>query len=167
MVTQEVYVKNADRMMTHVNIIHDGLELSFADGCKGLVPFKDVPEIKNFSNLASVELPNPYEVILYNYSGEAVELPWDFVRHYCDKNYRHRAETIGKVGRVTIGNRIRHIREQASMTQAALASSAHIGRITLIRIEKGEQSPRYDTLLAIARALNLTMQRLLVDNEAR
>lgn len=167
MVTQEVYVKNADRMMTRVNIIHDGLELSFADGCKGLVPFKDIPEIKNFSNLVNVELPNPYEVILNNASGEVVELPWDFVRHYCDKNYRPQAETTGKFGRETIGKRIRHMREQAGLTQETLASSARVGRITLIRIERGEQSPRYDTLLAIAKAFNLPIQRLLADNEAR
>lgn len=163
MVTQEVYVKNAERMMTRVNIVHDGIELYFADGCKGLVPFKDIPEIKNFSNLVNVELPNPYEVVLNNAGGEVVELPWDFVRHYCDKHYRPRTETIAKAGRETIGSRIRILREQANMTQAALATAAHIGRVTLIRIERGGQSPRYDTLLAVAEALKVPLRRLLAD----
>ena len=37
---------------------------------------------------------------------------------------------------------------------AGLASAAGIGRVTLVRLEGGEQSPRYETLMAIARALD-------------
>jgi transcriptional regulator with XRE-family HTH domain len=40
------------------------------------------------------------------------------------------------------------------MTQEQLAERAGVGRITLLRIEKGEQSPKYDTLIALASALN-------------
>lgn len=163
MVTQEVYVKNAEKMITHVNVVHDGLELYFADGRKGVVPFEDIPEIRNLSNLLNVELPNPYEIKLHNTRGETVELPWDFVRHYCEKKYRLRETAFAESGRQSMGKRIRYLREQANMTQEALASSARIGRITIVRIEKGEQSPRYDTLAAIASALKLPIQRLIAD----
>lgn len=32
----------------HANIIVDGLELSFTDGCRGFVPFKYIPEVNIF-----------------------------------------------------------------------------------------------------------------------
>ena len=38
-----VLVKNADRMMTIANLLGDGVELGFADGRRGLVPFADIP----------------------------------------------------------------------------------------------------------------------------
>ena len=52
-----------------------------------------------------------------------------------------------------MGDRVRQMRMGAGMTQGQLATAAGIGRITLVRLEKGEQSPRYETLVAIARAL--------------
>ena len=154
-------VKNAERMMTHAAATNEGIELTFADGCKGMIPFSDIPEIGNPSALADIELPNPYQVNIRGTKGEAVELPWDFVRHYCDSSYRSKAETIAAVGRESMGKRIRAIRESAGMTQSELATAAGIGRVTEVRIESGEQSPRYETLVAIARALNRPVTDLL------
>lgn len=157
-----VYVENADRMMTYANVDSQGIELRFADGRHGLVPFSDIPEIKEWDNLADITLPNPYEVILKSRTGEVVELPWDFVRHYCDDFYRPRVEALGARGRETLGNWLRQARERAGMTQESLAASAGIGRVTLARIESGDQSPRYDTLVAIANGLRCPIEELLV-----
>ena len=41
-----VLVTNADRMMTVASLLKDGIELGFADGFKGLIPYADVPEIR-------------------------------------------------------------------------------------------------------------------------
>ena len=153
-------VKNADRMMTHAQVLPDGIELVFADGCKGTVPFADIPGIKKHANLAEIDLPNPYEVVLSNFEGETVELPWDFARHYCDPSYRPRVEATALAGRQVIGARIRQLRESRGLTQEALAQSADIGRVTLVRIEKGEQSPKYETLVSLARALKRPVQDL-------
>ena len=156
-----VLVKNADRMMTSANALQEGIELTFADGCRGLVPFADIPEVKGLADLVSIELPNPYQLVLHNSRGETVDIPWDFARHYCDASYRPRVEAIGAVGRHTIGSRVRELREAARMTQEELASAAEIGRVTLLRIEKGEQSPRYETLMALAGALGRPVADLL------
>ena len=40
-----VLVKNANRMMTTASLLDDGIELSFADGLKGLIPYGEVPEV--------------------------------------------------------------------------------------------------------------------------
>ena len=112
--------------------------MSFADGCKGLIPFDEIPEIKERSAVSRLSLPNPYEMVLETKRGERIELPWDFARHYCDATYRPTVEAIAMRGRQTLGKRIRHLRETAGMTQQALASAAEIGRVTLVRIESGE-----------------------------
>ena len=147
--------------MTSANPFEEGIGVAFADGCRGLVPFADIPEVKALRDLVSIELPNPYQLVLRNSRGETVDIPWDFARHYCDASYRPRVEAIGALVRHTIGSRVRELREAARMTQEELASAAEIGRVTLLRIEKGEQSPRYETLMALAGALGRPVADLL------
>jgi DNA-binding XRE family transcriptional regulator len=154
-------VKDAERMMTRAAATDEGIELTFADGCKGLIPFSDIPEIGNPLALTDIELPNPYQVNIRGAKGEKVELPWDFVRHYCDSAYQSRVEAVAAAGRQSLGKRIRAVREAANMTQADLAAAAGIGRVTEVRIENGEQSPRYETLVAIAQALKRPVTDLL------
>ena len=121
-----VLVRNADRMMMIANLLRDGVELRFADGRKGLVPFADIPEIKERAGLADLELPNPYEMVLTTAQGERVEIPWDFARHYCDESYRPTVEALAMRGRKTLGERIRTFRESAGLSQEALATAADI-----------------------------------------
>lgn len=155
-------VKNADRMMTAAKASNNGIEVSFADGCKGLIPFSDIQDIASEANLQGLELPNPFVILLRNREGGIVELPWDFVRHYCDPSYRPRIEALAATGRATLAERIRRLRQSAGLTQDDLASKAGIGRVTLVRIENGEQSPRYETLVALAKALGREPSELLV-----
>ena len=163
--TDAVLVRNANRMMTVASLLKDGIELSFADGFKGLIPYADFPEIKERAAVSSLELPNPYEMVLETDQGQRVEIPWDFARHYCDASYRATVEAIAMQGRQTLGGRIRQFRESAGLTQEALAHAADIGRVTLVRLEKGEQTPRFKTLDAIARALGIRVPELLVEPE--
>ena len=152
-----VLVKNAERMMTSAETSRKGIEIIFADGQRGVVPFSEIPELAGFVDLDNVELPNPYEAILHTKSGQTLELPWDFVRHYCDSTYRPRIEAVALAGRRAIGARIRQLRVSAGLTQQALSQAAGVSRVTLLRIEKGEQSPRYDTLVSLANALGGTI----------
>ena len=160
-----VLVKNANRMMTVASLLKGGIELSFADGSTGLIPYADVPEIKERVAVSSLELPNPYEMVLETAQGERIEIPWDFARHYCDASYRPTVEAIAMRGRQTLGQRIRQFRESAGLTQEALARAANIGRVTLVRLERGGQTPRFKTLDAIAKALKIRVPELLVDPE--
>ena len=163
--TDAALVRNANRMMTVASLLEDGIELGFADGSKGLIPYADLPEIKERAAVANLALPNPYEMVLQTGRGERIEIPWDFARHYCDASYRPAVEAIAMRGRQTLGKRIRRHRESAGLTQEALARAADIGRVTLVRLEKGEQSPRFKTLDALAGALGVRVSELLVDPE--
>ena len=156
-----VKVANADRMMIAVTPGEEGIDASFADGYTGTVPFADIPEIGDHSSLNAIELPNPYEVILTTTRDERVELPWDFVRHYCDQTYRPRMEMIASEGRQVLGARVRALRENAGLTQKALAGASGIGRVTLVRLENGKHAPKLGTLRAIAKVLERPVEDLL------
>jgi len=158
-------LKNANRMMTVASLLEDGIELAFADGSKGLIPYPDIPEISGRLAVTSLDLPNPYVMFVETARGERVEIPWDFARHYCDASYRPAVEAIAMRGRQTLGKSIRHYRESAGLTQEALARAADIGRVTLVRLEKGGQTPRFKTLESISRALGVRVPDLLVEPE--
>ena len=158
-------VRNAERMMLSAVLTEDGIGLTFADGCRGVVPFVDLPELGEPSDVHALELPNPYEMILTTARGERVELPWDFVRHHCDRSHRPMVEAIALQGRRALGERVRHFRESAGMTQKALAMSAGIGRVTLVILENGEQTPRYRTLEGIAEPLGRPVRDLVSAEE--
>ena len=152
-------------MMTVASLVEDGIELSFADGAKGLIPYSDLPEIEASATLSTLKLPNPSQLVLKTTQGETVEIPWDFARHYCDASYRPTVEAIAMRGRHTLGQRIRRLRNAAGLSQDALARAAGIGRVTLVRLEKGEQTARYKTLGEIAKALGVDVSDLLVEPE--
>ena len=160
-----VLVKNANRMMTSASLLDAGIELSFADGFRGLIPYADVPEVKVRAGISGLELPDPYEMVLQTAEGERVEIPWDFARRYCDASYRPIVEAIAAVGRQTLGERVRRFRAAAGLTQVELARAADIGRVTLVRLENEEQNPRFRTLTAIAHTLGLAVPELLVEPE--
>lgn len=162
---EAVLVTNASRMMTIANPLEDGIELGFADGAKGLIPYTALPEIGERAALSTLELPTPYQMVLKTPQGETVDIPWDFARHYCDASYRPAVEAIAMRGRHTLGQRIRRLRKSAGLSQDALARSAGIGRVTLSRLEKGEQTPSHRTLEGIARALDVGVSKLLVEPE--
>ena len=151
--------------MTVARLLEDGIELSFADGARGLIPYSALPEIGERTALSTLNLPNPYEMVLETTQGETLKIPWDFARHYCDPSYRSTVEAMAMRGRHTLGQRIRRLRNAAGLSQDALARAAGIGRLTLVRLEKGEQTPRYKTLGAIARALRVDVSAMLVEPE--
>ena len=160
MARQEVVVTNAHRMMTVAAAGDEGIRVTFADGRSGVIPFAELPEIGDASKVKSIELPNPYELVVTDVEGASHEIPWDFARHCCDPAYRPRVEAVAERGRVSLGERVREMRTAAGMTQEQLAAAAEIGRVTLVRLESGEQSPRYETLVAIARGLGRPLAEL-------
>ena len=110
-----VLVKNANRMMTTASLLDDGIELSFADGFRGLIPYADVPEVKVRAGISGLELPDPYEMVLQTAEGERVEVSWDFARHYCDASYRPTVEAMAAMGRQALGGRVRRFRGAAGL----------------------------------------------------
>ena len=64
---------------------------------------------------------------------------------------------------VAIGSRIKAAREQAQLTQEELAEIIDISPTHMSVIERGVKTPKLDTFVKIANALNISSDALLQD----
>lgn len=60
-----------------------------------------------------------------------------------------------------IGENTRMYRERAGMTQASLAEQVGVGTAFISRVERGQKRMRLETLMAVADALNVSVDLLL------
>ena len=60
-----------------------------------------------------------------------------------------------------MGKRLKKLREGKKWSQAKLADEADISRGYLIRLEAGQQDPTLGTLERLAKALGVTLKKLL------
>lgn len=158
--TQAIYVKDAERMITSARLTPEGIRVRFADEREGLIPFE---ELELGAEPQEIRLPSPYLLEILLSDGRREELPWDYVRAYLDPEYRKRAEEEGRRGRRLLGGRLKRLRGQKGLSQEALAARSGISRVTIARLEAGEQDPHYETLRALAKGLGLPLERLLVE----
>lgn len=78
------------------------------------------------------------------------------------------APTTGELDlEVSIGRRVRHLRQRLQLTATELAAEAGLSPGMLSKIENGGTSPSLSTLKALARALNVPMTTFFADFEER
>jgi transcriptional regulator with XRE-family HTH domain len=65
-----------------------------------------------------------------------------------------------------IGDNIKFFRKKAKMTQVELAEKANISRSYLADVERNRYNPSFDTLKAIASALNVPISSLIGEEDA-
>jgi DNA-binding XRE family transcriptional regulator len=158
-----VLVENASRFVTKARLVGEALQVHFADGARGTLP-PEVVKGKHRVPPTAVAIPTPYKVVLHFGRSSSESFPWDYLRGFCDMNYRARAAAQADVGRRKLGQRIRTLRGALGLSQTGLAAAAKIGRVTLARVELGLQSPNVATLEALARALGVEFPDLLSGN---
>lgn len=154
------HVAGAERMVIQVRLLKQGIEVHFADGATGVIPWED---LKLPNHPVKIALPDPYTLLVTLEDGKTEEIPWDYARHYADPTYQAQEEQIAREGRRVLGQRIKKLRLQTGLSQEQLAKRSGIGRVTLARTEIGEHSPRMDTLRAIACGLGCDVKKLLLD----
>lgn len=64
-----------------------------------------------------------------------------------------------------IGNKLLYIRKNIGLTQAEVAEAAGLSDRTYADIERGTANMRVETLLRICRALHVTPNEILTENE--
>jgi len=153
------YVRGAERMITAARVAEDGIYVRFADERSGVIPWA---ELGLPGPLERVAVPRPHVLEIHLVDGGVEEVPWDFARHFADERYRESAEAAAVRGRLVLGARLRALRSERGESQHALAQRAGVNRVSIARIEAGHQLPRYRTLVALAKALDLPLDRLLV-----
>jgi DNA-binding XRE family transcriptional regulator len=153
------YVTGAERMITAARVREDGSYVQFADEHSGVIPWA---ELRLTSPLERLVVPRPHVIEMHLVGGGVEELPWNFARHFADERYRASAEAASARGRLVLGERIRALRSRRGDSQHELARRARVNRVSIARIEGGHQLPRYRTLVALAKALDVPLDRLLV-----
>ncbi|GBQ27944.1 hypothetical protein AA0472_2547 [Acetobacter estunensis NRIC 0472] len=66
---------------------------------------------------------------------------------------------------ISLGERVRAVREERGLTQVELASVTNMGRRTLHVIENGVRNPSMDTLIRIGEALMVPLDEFLPDGD--
>ena len=151
-------------MVTSATLTQSGLEVTFADGRHGIIPTEVVFGSTRVPTVEDLKIPNPFVVQVILSNKETIEIPWDFARHYCDPTYAARAERMRDVGQAGLGKRVQRLRSATNLSQERLARRAGVSRMTLARLERGEISPRYETLMALSQALGVKLAELLVES---
>ena len=63
-----------------------------------------------------------------------------------------------------IGARIKYIRTQKGLSQEELAEFADVSPVYISNVERGEKSASLKVVIAVANALNVTTDSLVIDN---
>lgn len=150
-------------MITTATLTQFGLEVTFADGRHGTIPTEAVFGSDQVPAVEDLKIPNPFVVQIFLSNKETVEIPWDFARHYCDPTYAVRVEQSRETGQVMLGKRLQSLRKAMHLSQEGLARRARVGRLLVTRLERGELSPRHETLVALGKALGVGLAELLLD----
>lgn len=77
-----------------------------------------------------------------------------------DQNPAAQPESNAEAGSVTLGERLRAIRNGLNLTLAEAAHLTSVGASTLSKIENGQMSPTYDVLQKIAQGLKIDLVEL-------
>lgn len=145
-------------MVTAAALTTGGVFVRFADHREGVIPLADLdlegrPE--------RITVPDPYVIEVHLVGGTVAEVPWDFARCFVDPGYRGRSEAAAARDRRRFGEQLRELRAARGLKQEALAERTGLNRVTIARFETGERLPRYRTLVALAKGLEVQPERLL------
>ena len=138
-----------------------GLDVWFADGVGARVPMRELRELVG-GDPVGVSLDEDTEtVVLALGRGRRCPLPWDHFRYRADAAYKVSMNAQDSASLLAVGAKLRARRLHAGRTQAELAAAAGVSRVTLSRLESGQQEASVTTLRALAAALGLDVGELL------
>jgi len=66
---------------------------------------------------------------------------------------------------IELGENIRKIRELKGFSQQNLADEIKVDQKTISRFEKGDISPKFETLVSVSKSLSVSLSQLLLFNE--
>lgn len=160
-----VQLRGIEQILVSASLETAGIAVSFADGCRGVIPYTALQDLVGRSSIASLELDYPHELVLYSWSGKQYDISWDLARWYCDEKYRTQTKAQTMAMMKGIGERIRRIRNSAGVSQREVANAVGTSQASISRIERGEKFASSSTIIAIAKALAKTPWELYAEPE--
>lgn len=102
---------------------------------------------------------------IHQESTNVLDVPWDAVLFHCESDYEYYKDRQppDDRGPRAVGNRVRKLRESKGLTVTTLAELTGMKRPNLSRLEAGRHLPSLETLERIARALQVPVAELVVD----
>lgn len=157
-------MSNPIHKLSSVQLTVDQLEVEFQDDRTGAIPIDelDLPFSPRTIDEDHFDQKDGLEVKLINNDDEEV-LPWDFIRAKIDSEYRDRQKEQQNKELKALGQRLKNFRKAEGLNQDELAKRAGIGRVTLSRLERGKQEPRFQTLMDLASAMDISFQKLITE----
>jgi len=139
----------------------DALLIEFTTGERFRLPASAFIDASRMKHLRREEMRvERFVISLPQDEGEAIELPWDFIRYECDARYRREIDREQERSREHLCAALVAARKAARLTQESLATKAGLSRPTIARLEAGE-TPSLPTLEKLAKALGKTVGELL------
>ena len=166
MVTRTTDARMAERMMTNVESSSGGLSVSFADGLVSLVPWDRLAAVRAQCEVLSVAISSPYELTIRTRDGQVTGIPWDFVRHFGDREHRQRNAELASQGRGVLARRLRTLRCESKLSQQELAERSGLDALAIERLEAAAQEPTLEVIRRLAMAIGRPVQELMVDDPA-
>jgi DNA-binding XRE family transcriptional regulator len=147
-----------------VKLKNNGIQVRFRDGLAGELSFEelDLDTFVREIDRTHLKATDGREVKFIYENEEQEVFPWDFFRYELDEEYRYKQQKTRRKELEKLGRRVRQFRKARGINQTDLASRAGIGRTTLSRLENGKQFPRFQTLMSIASALDISFQKLMI-----
>jgi len=156
--------------LTSARYMPDGtLVVKFGDGLTGQIAFSTL----RLERLGRRLLPDTARASgegdslqIDDETGYTVDVDCEVLRSRLDQGHADQIRQQAAEVRSEVGKRIGSARRSRKMTQLALSRKSGIAQEMISRIENGRQSPRADTLLKLARALDMPLDRLLGDTNS-
>lgn len=142
--------------------------VTFRDGRMYRLPRGVLPE-DDGTEILSVQVERDGSAfVVRQRSGKSFEVPWDFVLHHLEPGYAYfkggsSQRLLEKDMAVRIGRRLRGLREEKGFTADELARRSGMHRPNVTRAESGKHVPSVDTLVPLARALEVSPATLVSD----
>jgi DNA-binding XRE family transcriptional regulator len=138
--------------------------IEFADGLRRAVPWVslNLMDISPALRPESIRLGrNPDTIELLDAQDEVFDVDAAAIRALVDPKVAKAHFAIAERAALTLGERLRLRREQAGLTQTALAERSGLPQEMISDLERGQHEPRFATLEKYARGLGLSMSDLL------
>ena len=156
----------------HLDILMLGFEVDqrshklytmFADMCCKPIPLASIPT-PQLLDWGTAKLAGPFLLHVQFADGQgAYEIPTNEIRALVDKNLVMKETRHSSQHKDQVHRRLREKREEQGLTQDQLAEAAGIKRVTVNRIENGNQVAKLETLEKLAIALGIDVVDLLVE----
>ena len=159
--------KEPKEIIVDVRVSVDGLQVSFADNKKALIPLAQASRLAESDEILwdSIRIGDDRTYItLSSRSSEEIPLPHDVLREFVMTENSNRVAVNTHERGLTakaLGSTLRGAREKMGLTQKDLGARTGTSRWTIHRIEKGVYLPKVSLIYKLSRVVKENIEDLL------